>query len=218
MRPLKVAIICLFVSGCATHSAQYGSTKTVISRQTVNELEKERVPGTHEDAWVEAMYDSVRVPGAIDPKGIYYRKGHTTIYEIRPGKYQKVQYPNRKGQYQRPRQGVLKMMKKTLNKTNICLTLLALSLLPACSSAPKGAIKPETRYIVLDKPAVIPPGVVRYCWEEPMVQIQNVGPGLDADERWYEPAYVAVREVKQGRWRPCRQMASEIKGDTKNER
>jgi hypothetical protein len=103
MRQVIVAILCMFLFGCATTSSQLGSTKTVISRQTINELEKERVPGTHEDAWVEAMYDSVRVPGSIDPKGIYYRQGHNTIYEIRPGKYQKVQYPNRKGQYQRPR-------------------------------------------------------------------------------------------------------------------
>jgi hypothetical protein len=111
-----------------------------------------------------------------------------------------------------------KMKKNALNRSNILLALLALAVIPGCASAPKGTIKPETRYIVLDRPAVIPPGVVRYCWEEPMVQIENVGPGLDADERWYQPSYAAVREVKQGRWRPCRQMASEIKGETKNER
>lgn len=87
--------------GCSA-SSQLGTTKTVISRQTINELEKERVPGTHNDAFVETMHSTVRVPGQIDPSGVYYRTGHQAVYEIRPGKYQKVQYPNRNGTYRRP--------------------------------------------------------------------------------------------------------------------
>jgi hypothetical protein len=93
-----------------------------------------------------------------------------------------------------------------------CLPLLA-----ACAPAP-GYVTPETRYVIVDKPARIPPGVVRYCWEEPMVELEPNGPGVDTDGRWYHASYVAVREVKQGRWRPCRPVASEIKGETKNER
>lgn len=96
------------------------------------------------------------------------------------------------------------------------LLILFCLFISACSSS-QPVIKPETRYVVFDKPAPIPPGVVRYCWEEPMVQLEQNGPGLDSDERYYRPAYVAVREVKQGRWRPCRNVPSEVKGETKNE-
>lgn len=51
--------------------------------------------------------------------------------------------------------------------------------------------------------AVVPEGVVRYCWEEPMVRYEKQGPGLDTQGHWYHPAYVAVREVRMGKWRPC---------------
>lgn len=96
------------------------------------------------------------------------------------------------------------------------LLIIFCFLVVGCSSN-EGRIRPETRYVVYDKPATVPPGVVRYCWEEPMVQLEQNGPGLDSDERYYRPAYVAVREVKQGRWRPCRNVPSEVKGETKNE-
>lgn len=101
-RFLLLGAIC-FISTACTKSMQVGTTKTVIARQTVNELERERVPGTVTEPWVETMYDTVSVPGAIDKKGIYYRLPHKTVYEIRPGKYQKVQYPDREGRYVSPR-------------------------------------------------------------------------------------------------------------------
>lgn len=88
----------------------------------------------------------------------------------------------------------------------------------ACSASSVPEEEAETRYVVVQKPARIPPGVVRYCWEEPMVVLEENGPGLDADGRWYRPSYVAVREVRQGRWRPCEPVKSEIKGETRNER
>jgi len=77
--------------------------------------------------------------------------------------------------------------------------------------------EPQTVYVAYDSAQPIPPGVVRYCWEEPVVEFQENGPGLDADRRWYVPSSVAVRMVKQGRWRPCSQVASEVKGETRNE-
>ena len=84
--------------------------------------------------------------------------------------------------------------------------------------AEKVGITPETQYIAFEEPARVPVGVVRYCWEEPMVQLEPNGPGLDEEERWYHPSYLAVREVRQGKWRPCRPVPSEVKGETKNER
>ena len=93
-----------------------------------------------------------------------------------------------------------------------------LAFLSGCSSAPYGQVTPETRYISVERPAAVPPGVQRYCWEEPIVAYEPEGPGLDIEGRWYSPSYVAVKEVRQGRWRPCRPMPSEVKGETKNER
>jgi hypothetical protein len=76
----------------------------------------------------------------------------------------------------------------------------------------------QTVYVAYDSPQPIPPGVVRFCWEEPVVEFQENGPGLDADRKWYVPSSVAVRMVKHGRWRPCNPVPSEVKGETRNER
>ncbi len=103
-------------------------------------------------------------------------------------------------------------------KTTICLALFSLGIIGCSSAPPKEVMVPETRYVVVDRPAQIPPGVVRYCWEEPLVEFERNGPGLDADGHWYHPFYIAVREVRQGRWRPCRPVESEVRGETRNER
>ncbi len=98
------------------------------------------------------------------------------------------------------------------------LCLVSGSFFSGCSTTPPGHVQPETRYISVERPAKVPPGVLRYCWEEPIVAYQQQGPGLDIEGRWYSPSYVAVKEVRQGRWRPCQPLASEVKGETKNER
>jgi hypothetical protein len=105
-------------------------------------------------------------------------------------------------------------------------TGLALSLILGASAVLSGCAAKEepappvsvTRYVAIDQPAPVPPGVVRYCWEEPIVQFERNGPGLDVEGTWYHPFYIAVREVRQGRWRPCEPVKSEVKGETKNER
>lgn len=107
-------------------------------------------------------------------------------------------------------------------KSRLAILLLAAAGcgLSACSTAveaPVGMV-PETRYVVVDRAAEIPPGVLRYCWEEPLVQFERNGPGLDAEGEWYHPFYVAAREVRQGRWRPCGPVESEVRGDMRNER
>lgn len=81
------------VIGCSKSVSSTGETVAVVLREPINELERERVPGTIDDAWVEPMIDSVRVPGQLDPNGVYYRPSHETIVEIRHGKFQKVEYP-----------------------------------------------------------------------------------------------------------------------------
>lgn len=99
------------------------------------------------------------------------------------------------------------------------VVLLFTALLSGCSGSHfSSSPEPQTVYVAYDSAQPIPPGVVRYCWEEPIVEFQENGPGLDADKKWYVPSSVAVRMVKQGRWRPCKPVASEVKGETKNER
>jgi hypothetical protein len=44
------------------------------------------------------------------------------------------------------------------------------------------------------------PGVVEYTWEEPMVDVVEVPPGLDPEGHYYRPAHEEVVEIRQGRW------------------
>lgn len=102
-------------------------------------------------------------------------------------------------------------------KNNYLLVFIGFVSLIGC--ARKGMIVPETQLIAGNKEiAPVPLGVERFCWEEPLVQFEQNGPGLDVDGNWYHPSYVAVREVRQGRWRPCNVVPNEIKGDLRNER
>jgi hypothetical protein len=44
------------------------------------------------------------------------------------------------------------------------------------------------------------PGVVEYIWEEPMVDVIDVPPGLDPEGHYYRPGHQEVVEIRQGRW------------------
>ena len=44
------------------------------------------------------------------------------------------------------------------------------------------------------------PPVVDYIWEEPMVDVIDVPPGLDPEEIYYRPAHQEVVEIRQGRF------------------
>ena len=86
------------------------------------------------------------------------------------------------------------------------LALLSSSVLTGCVSTPP-ATPPNTPGIaaaVVGRPGRVPEGVVRYCWEEPIVDFESNGPGVDVEGKWYHPYYLAVREHRMGRWRPCR--------------
>ena len=48
-------------------------------------------------------------------------------------------------------------------------------------------------------------GVVEYVWEEPMVDVVQVPPGLDAEGIYYRPAHNEVVEIRQGRWQYYKQ-------------
>jgi len=68
----------------------------------------------------------------------------------------------------------------------------------ACSSTttPTEVSKPTVvEYQVRDVP-----GAVEYVWEEPMVDVVDVPPGLDPEGHYYRPGHQEVVEVRQGRW------------------
>ena len=44
------------------------------------------------------------------------------------------------------------------------------------------------------------PGVVQEVWEEPMVDVVDVPPGLDPEGTYYRPGHQEVVEIRQGRW------------------
>jgi len=46
-----------------------------------------------------------------------------------------------------------------------------------------------------------PPGITQYVWEEPMVDVVEVPPGLDPDGIYYRPPHQEVVEIRQGRWK-----------------
>jgi hypothetical protein len=67
-----------------------------------------------------------------------------------------------------------------------------------CSSRSKGAIDGEPRARV---EVIKAPGVVEHVWEEPMVDVVDVPPGLDPEGHYYRPAHQSIVEIRQGRWR-----------------
>lgn len=83
-----------------------------------------------------------------------------------------------------------------MKKVLICILLA--SLFSACSS--HSTAKTESP-IIIERPATPPPGTVQYIWEEPMVDVVDVPPGLDPEGHYYRPAHQSVVEVRQGRWK-----------------
>jgi len=53
-----------------------------------------------------------------------------------------------------------------------------------------------------------PEGTEKYCWVEPKVIEEKNGPGVDPRGEWYTAPHTAVREVKQGSWKPCTEVGS----------
>jgi hypothetical protein len=107
---MVLSLAALSLIGCAStqRPAVQGSGEvvTVVMRETVNELEKEPVPGTVNEVWIEPMYDQVCVPGALDRNATYYRKPHCTLVEVRQEKFQQIEYPDYESGYavpERPR-------------------------------------------------------------------------------------------------------------------
>lgn len=43
-------------------------------------------------------------------------------------------------------------------------------------------------------------GIAPHVWEEPMVDVVDVPPGLDPEGHYYRPAHKSVVEIRQGKW------------------
>ncbi len=81
-----------------------------------------------------------------------------------------------------------------LRYINIKLTILLIgtAFITGCSRP-----QPAPEVVVVRDSA---PGVVEYIWEEPMVDVIDVPPGLDPDGIYYRPGHQQVVEIRQGRW------------------
>ena len=91
---------------------------------------------------------------------------------------------------------------KTINKLRV---LGCIAILSGCSmnSQPSNAGSTRTVYreVAIEAPAQPVPGVVEYVWEEPMIDVIDVPPGLDPEGHYYRRGHQSVVEVRQGRWR-----------------
>lgn len=88
---------------------------------------------------------------------------------------------------------------KTIARLVVMTTVLcgATAGVTGCSSATHSEVNRPTvvEYQVRDVP-----GAVEYVWEEPMVDVIDVPPGLDPEGHYYRPAHQEVSEIRQGRW------------------
>lgn len=91
-RELKLILAVGIISGL-TGCGSFSSGR-IDSVEIVQEVHEDKVPGTVTEAWVEPMYEHVKVPGQLDPTSTYYRAPHKTMVEIRPGRFQRVEYPS----------------------------------------------------------------------------------------------------------------------------
>ncbi len=78
----------------------------------------------------------------------------------------------------------------------IALIALGSSGCGCCGSTKSEVVKPTlVEYRVQDVP-----GAVEYIWEEPMVDVADIPPGLDPEGHYYRPGHQEVVEIRQGRW------------------
>lgn len=93
IRILLSLLTASLISGCSSRAPIEIPQEPVVV-EAASAIEYEQIPGASTPVWEEAMYDQVKIPGKLDPTGTYYRPPHKTIVEIRPGRYQPVEYPN----------------------------------------------------------------------------------------------------------------------------
>ena len=83
-----------------------------------------------------------------------------------------------------------------MNKLAGFSILLLAGLLLSTGCATKKIPEPPVVY----EAQTLPAGEVHNVWEEPMVDVIDIPPGLDPDGVYYRPGHKEVVEVRQGRW------------------
>ena len=95
-------------------------------------------------------------------------------------------------------------MKSSILKCSIlkCMALGVASLLIiGCGSKEAPAPMIDETQVYIQEPVRTAPGVVEYVWEEPMVDVVEIPPGLDPEGVYYRPAHQSIVEIRQGRWK-----------------
>ena len=77
---------------------------------------------------------------------------------------------------------------------------MALLVLTGCSQTSIERTQSAQEIMVQQAANTNVPGVVNYVWEEPMIDVINVPPGLDPEGHYYRPGHQEVIENRQGRW------------------
>lgn len=97
-------------------------------------------------------------------------------------------------------------MKRTngFDMRNLLLAALLGASLQGCYGRPQLRIEDPGEYV---REA---PGVTQFVWEEPMVDVIDVPPGLDPEGHYYRPGHQAIVEIRQGRWQYYKPVAQEI--------
>ena len=90
---------------------------------------------------------------------------------------------------------------RKLGKTAILL-IAGILAITGCSS--RKVVEPEIVY----ESQALQPGVVHNVWEEPMVDVIDIPPGLDPDGVYYRPGHQQVVEIRQGRWQYNKEAAA----------
>lgn len=96
-------------------------------------------------------------------------------------------------------------MNKSLKHGSHLLPILLISALAGCASTTSSTHSVATQVSLGRDYGHQPSGVVEYVWEEPMVDVVDVPPGLDPEGIYYRPAHQEVLEVRQGRWKYYRE-------------
>ena len=90
-----------------------------------------------------------------------------------------------------------------LKRILVCITFLLICFCVVSCRAKTEPLIEGVDYIYVGEEAKAPEGVVRYCWEEPIVAFEKNSPGVDGRGDWYVPEHTRVHMVRGGRWRPC---------------
>ncbi|MBX7144680.1 MAG: hypothetical protein K1X79_09540 [Oligoflexia bacterium] len=94
-------------------------------------------------------------------------------------------------------------MKKGMFETNMLklgAALLVLTTAGGCAQRTVVTTQTEVKEVAVERDTRKIPGVVEYVWEEPMVDVVEVPPGIDPEGHYYRPGHQEVVEIRQGRW------------------